>query len=86
MKDAQLTLRLPRALARMLAKRARERAVPKSQLVREALESYFVTPAGVDGGLAWQRVAPLVGSIKLDAAAVERDGLARQIREHNWRE
>lgn len=85
MKDSQVTLRLPRALARVLAQRARELAVPKSQLVREALEAYL-TRSGTEPGAGWQRVAPLVGSLALDPARIERDALARQIRAHNWRE
>ncbi|MEK7668294.1 MAG: CopG family transcriptional regulator, partial [Gemmatimonadota bacterium] len=37
MKDSHLTLRLPADLARALARWARSRRVPKSQLVREAV-------------------------------------------------
>ena len=86
MKDEQLTLRLPRELARVLAKRARETGTPKSKLVREALEAYLAGPPAADAHAAWQRVAHLVGSVALDPAAVERDLLASQIRSHNWRE
>lgn len=42
--EDQVTFRLPRAVARVLARRARERGVPKSQLVREALETYLAGP------------------------------------------
>ena len=84
MKDDQLTLRLPGALGRMLAQRAREQGVPKSQLVREALEAYLATATAVPGA-AWQAVAPLVGSLALDRARSGRDALARQMRAHNWR-
>jgi hypothetical protein len=85
MKDSQLTLRLPRDLDRVLARRARERGVPKSQVVREALQAYLA--AGNEGGdAAWQKAAPLVGSLALDASAVERDAIAAQVRAHNWRE
>ena len=45
MKDDHLTLRLSRELARALARWARERGVPKSQLAREAVVSYL-SPAG----------------------------------------
>jgi Ribbon-helix-helix protein, copG family len=45
MKDDHLTLRLPRALARALARWARERGVPKSQLAREAVARYL-SPVG----------------------------------------
>ena len=44
MKDDHLTLRLPQALARALARWARERGVPKSQLVREAVGRYLSAP------------------------------------------
>lgn len=86
MKDDQLTLRLPRELAKALAQRARERGAAKSQLVREALEAYLAGGAAADPQAAWQRVAHLVGSVALDPAAIERDALAHQIRSHNWRD
>jgi hypothetical protein len=41
MKKAYLTLRLGADLARALARRARERAVPKSQVAREAVADYL---------------------------------------------
>lgn len=41
MKDSHLTLRLPRELARALARWARERGRPKSELVREAVATYL---------------------------------------------
>jgi predicted DNA-binding protein len=84
MKEDQLTLRLPRELARLLAQRARERGLPKSQLVREAIEAY-VAERSLPSGAAWERVKHMVGSIELDQQAIERDELARQIRDHNWR-
>jgi len=85
MKDDQVTLRLPRATAALLAERARERGVVKSQIVREALEAYIVAPAPMNADAAWARVAPLVGSLSLDRAASHRDALAKRIRQHNWR-
>ncbi len=45
MKDEHLTLRLPRDLARALARWAREHSVPKSQVVREAVARYCLPPA-----------------------------------------
>lgn len=48
MKDRHLTLRLAAELARALARRARERGVPKSQLAREAVGAYLVAPAAPD--------------------------------------
>jgi hypothetical protein len=83
MKDSQTTFRLPRDLARALTRRAQERRVTKSQLVREALETYL---AGVPPEDAWRKVTGLVGSLALDPAAIERDQLASQLRTHNWRE
>jgi predicted DNA-binding protein len=85
MKEDQITLRLPRELARLLARRARERGLPKSQLVREAIQAY-VADRSLPPGAAWERVKHMVGSIELDQQAIERDELARQIRDHNWRE
>jgi hypothetical protein len=41
MKDSHLTLRLPADLARAIARWARSRGVPKSQLVREAVARYL---------------------------------------------
>jgi len=41
MKDSHLTLRLPADLARALARLARTRRLPKSQVVREAVVSYL---------------------------------------------
>jgi hypothetical protein len=82
----QLTLRLPRDLERTLARRARERGVPKSQVVREALQAYLAEAPPVESAGAWQRVAPLVGSLTLDPEAIERDRLAAQLRAHNWRD
>jgi len=44
--DDHLTLRLPRALARALARWARERRMPKSQVAREAVAAYLAVPGG----------------------------------------
>jgi metal-responsive CopG/Arc/MetJ family transcriptional regulator len=85
MKDEQITLRLPTQLARQVTRRARERGIPTSQIVREALEAYFAT-ASTDVASAWERVQAMIGSVALDHAAIERDGLASQVRANNWRE
>lgn len=84
MKDGQLTLRLPRDLARLVARRARDRGLARSEIVREALQAYLVAPA--TAGSAWDRVSHMIGTTPLDARAIERDALTRQIRNHNWRE
>lgn len=86
MKDEQLTLRLPRDLARQLARRARELGAPKSQVVREAIQAYLASGPALKPGEAWARVKHMVGSMPLDQAAIERDEIARQIRDHNWRD
>ena len=87
MKDDQITLRLPRNLARALARRARQRGIPKSRLVREAIEGYLAATSGEPNSVeTWQRVAPLIGVVELDQAVMERDALTRQIRDHNWRD
>ena len=44
MKDTHLTLRLPLELAREIARRAKARGVPRSQLVREAVARHLDTP------------------------------------------
>jgi hypothetical protein len=86
--DDQLTFRIPRALARALARKAKERAVPRAQLLREALTAYLApgpVPAA-PGADAWERVRDYVGSMPLDHPAIEADDVARRIREHNWRD
>lgn len=45
MKDDHLTLRLPADLARALARAARTRGLPRSQVVREALAGFLHPPA-----------------------------------------
>jgi predicted transcriptional regulator len=44
--DEHLTLRLPRELARALARWARRRRVPKSQVAREAVAAFLAVPGG----------------------------------------
>ena len=84
--DTQLTFRLPRDVARALARRARERRVPRSHVVREALEAYLAVPApGPSPLLVRERIAPFVGAVRLDPAAFERDAIMREIRRRNWR-
>jgi predicted transcriptional regulator len=82
--DDQVTFRIPQELARALARRARERRVPKSQLVREAVRGYLEasTPAATDLRAAIERFRAIA---PLDRGAIERDTVTRQIREHNWR-
>lgn len=86
MHDDQVTLRIPRELARQLRQQARERGVPSSQIVREALQSYLGATMSEDPTATWARLEPLVGSLSIDSTAIERDALAAQLRRHNWRE
>lgn len=86
MKDDQLTLRVPSTLARALAQRASARNVPKSQLVREALERYLAEAPAEHPAAVWERVASYAGSVTLDRKVATRDALAAQLRAHNWRE
>ena len=85
--DDQLTFRIPRDLARELARLARERRVPRAHLVREALAEYLAAaPRDEPRAAVWERVRHFAGSAPLDRAAVEADQLAARIRRHNWRE
>lgn len=85
--DAQLTLRVPADLAKRLAARARQTGVKRSQVVREALQAFLAS--GVEAPRTTsvrERLEPYIGAVSLDAAALERDDLARRVRSHNWRE
>jgi metal-responsive CopG/Arc/MetJ family transcriptional regulator len=85
MKDKQITIRVPAQLARQVARLARERGVPKSHVMREALQAYLAnTPRAASS--IWTRVQGKVGTVSLDQAVIERDALAAQVRAHNWRE
>ncbi len=84
--DDQITLRIPRALARTLVREARARGVPKSLLVREALAAYLTHGEAASAGDAPASSASFIGTVTLDHDALERDALARQIRRHNWRD
>ena len=85
--DDQLTLRLPGALARRLARRAREAGVKRSAVVREALVAFLGPDHAPASPLAVrERLAPFVGAVRLDRSVLERDELARRLHEHNWRE
>lgn len=81
----QTTFRLPTALAAALARRARERGVPKSHLVREALEQYLAASEPLDAARVRERSAPYLGALRLHAGRMGDDPGARLIREHNWR-
>ena len=83
----QASFRLPTSLARALTRAARERGVPKSQLVREALERYLTDEGSAQPRASVQeRSAPYIGSVRLDARALSADPAAAMIRQRNWRE
>lgn len=83
----QTTFRLPPELGRALARFARDRGVPKSQVVREALERYLAAPDAPPAALTVrERSAPYIGAVRLDAADGRPDPVAVRIREHNWRD
>jgi hypothetical protein len=84
--DAQLTLRLPRDLARALARQARARGVPRSQLVREAVAKYVTEPERESHAEWWKRVEPFIGSVDLDYDALRADPIAQQMYDRNVRE
>lgn len=85
--EDQLTLRLPREVARALGRLARQRGVPKSQLVREALREYLGTsPAAPQRAAIRERLEAYRGIVRLDRAALGTDPLALRILRHNWRE
>ena len=83
----QTSFRLPTALARALDRAARARGVPKSQLVREALELYLATNVPARSPTAVkERSARYIGAVRLDASGIDADQSARMIRHRNWRE
>lgn len=83
----QTTFRLPTELARLLARRARERRVSKSQLVREALEGYLIPDAEPGGTMSVRETAArYVAALSLNVPSAQADPLAAMIRERNWRE
>ena len=81
MKDSHLTLRLPAALTRALARLARARGVPKSQVAREAVATYVASPGGGTASpVSAREVARLWPSLpRLEPG--EADSLSRDIHE-----
>lgn len=83
----QTSFRLPAPLARALARAARARGVPKSQLVREALERYLTEePSAGPAATVQERSAAYIGAVRLNPRAIAADPTARMIRRRNWRE
>jgi len=87
--DSQITLRLPKELARALTKRAKARGVPKSQLVREAVARYVAEPEPLSDEEFRARYDAFVGSATsapgAHEAAMTDDPMYRQIYENNFR-
>ena len=84
----QTSFRLPREMQRQIERVAKERGVPKSQLVREALELYLNKPPPGESrpGLSLQdRSAPYIGSINLSGPG-DAEAIADRVRRRNWRE
>ena len=84
--DAQITLRLPKELARQVARIAKTRGVKKSQVVREAVADYLSRSRQETREELWARLQPFVGCIEGDYEAMMADPIARQIYEHNVRD
>lgn len=80
---SQTTFRLPDSLSRALARHAAERRIPKSQVVREALEAYLAAPAQPVADRVRERSAPYLGALSLRHHP--SDPVARLIRTRNWR-
>jgi hypothetical protein len=83
----QTTFRLPEDLLQALDRAARARGVPRSQLVREALQRYLAAPEAPRAPVSvQQRSAPYIGAVRLDPRVEGRDPTAALIRRHNWRD
>lgn len=83
----QTSFRLPTSLARALDRAARARGVPKSRLVREALERYLAEEGPTRStATVKEQSARYIGSVRLDHRALDADDTARMIRRRNWRE
>ena len=83
--EDQTSLRLPREMLHQLALLAKERGVPRSQLVREALEIYLSTPPAESPTLTVRdRSAPYIGRIDLSGPG-DAESIADRVRRRNWR-
>lgn len=92
----QTSFRLPREMLRELTRVAKQRGVPKSVLVREALEAYLAlkpVPVDVPGSASAtpsllsvrDRTAPYIGAINLSGPG-DAEAIADRVRRRNWRE
>jgi predicted transcriptional regulator len=81
MQNSHLTLRLPAALARLLARWAAAHGVPKSQVAREAVARYLAGPAAGAApapGIAASELARRWSKLP-ELSPEETDGLAADI-------
>lgn len=81
--ERQITVRLPRDLARHLDRLAAERRIGRSGLVREAVQAYLVGGAAGATDRPFDRVADLAGSVSggpPDLAARHREYLRKRFR------
>ena len=84
----QTSFRLPLEMLRELERIAKERGVPKSLLVREALERYLANPGAPSESALLSvrdRSAPYIGSINLSGPG-DAEAIADRVRRRNWRE
>lgn len=83
--DDQTSFRLPREMLHELGRLAKERGVPRSQLVREALELYLASPVMEAPVLTVRdRSAPYIGTIDLTGPG-DAESVADRVRRRNWR-
>ena len=83
--DDQTSFRLPREMLRELGRLAEERGVPKSQIVREALELYVSSPVTEPPVLTVRdRSAPYIGALDLTGPG-DAESVADRVRRRNWR-
>lgn len=61
--ESQISIRVPRDLARRLERLAKERGVRRSQLVREAIEVYLQGGLAAEGADPFARVQDLAGVV-----------------------
>ena len=83
--DDQTSFRLPREMLHELGRLAKQRGVPRSQIVREALEIYLAAPAPESPVLTVRdRSAPYIGAVDLTGPG-DAESVADRVRRRNWR-
>lgn len=82
--STQISVRLEERLLRRLRAEARKRRVPRSDLIREALQLYFDAGTGSGADRPIDRVRDLVGSLRggpRDLGARHREHLSALVRD-----